>query len=72
MVELARGTHRIEIARAERATILENLVEALLHGRQFVCLGADDVSQRAQLVAETELTMGINSSETGSLDESKR
>ena len=63
-------THRVEVAWTERAAILEYLVEALLHCRQLVGLQRGEM--RAIAGDFATLTIGINSSETGSLDESSR
>ena len=63
-------THRVEVAWTERAAVLEYLVEALLHCRQLVGLQRSEIRAIASEFAT--LTIGINSSETGSLDESSR
>lgn len=67
-------TYWVQIARAEWSTVLEDLVQALLHRGEFISLLRETRSDITTEYSQTSvpLTIGINSSETGSLDDSKR
>ena len=71
MKEETRGTHRIEVARTEGSAVFEHLVQALLDRGELICLSNDDGQPRNTMRAHV-LTIGINSSDTGSLDDSSR
>lgn len=65
-------TYWVKVARAEGAAILQDLVQTLLHRRQLVGLQITNVSRVRKESGNTVLTIGISSSDTGSLDESSR
>ena len=58
----------IKVARAKGSAALQHFVETLLHCGEFICLHvalmSDNTSQ-----ARKERTIGISSSETGSLED---
>ena len=62
-------TYRIKVPRGEWATVLEYLIEALLDGRQLIRL-VTVYRQHLDCKHHNGRTIGMSSSDTGSLDES--
>jgi len=64
-------THGIEVARRKRPAILVHFVETLLHCGEFIGLHMRNVKPGSNADGERR-TIGMSSSDTGSLDDNSR
>lgn len=65
------GAHRVEFPRAESAAVFQHLVEAFLHCRELIRLD-EGFSGHPYESKRRKYTIGMSSSETGSLEDNSR